>query len=558
MSEHSASFSAIRTLSAALCAGAAFGFAGGCIIVNKQHCGYTEAGADNPCPEGYVCSVCAVDNNGCVPIEQKDSIKAECLMGGGTVGTTTAPTTVATDPTDATTIAPPTSTSTGVVPGTDTDTTTTGTDTSASETTSTDTTESSSTTMPVECMGDIVDETCAPKYCLPSGVCGGCDHFPDGTTCAGLFPDQPVCDAGSGVCAECSAADTSHCPVDKPACDAATGTCTKCTEHVQCPDTACDIETGKCFPKDRVYYVKAPANCPGDVPAGTLADPFCALSQVPLGPEPTTIKIISTANSPGELSVPPGAVVAITREGNQYPILTGSLGPTLQLSGAGSRVYTWRVHFRDGIGSIISCNSGAHLWLHDTVLFSNNMDDAKAIDASVCQVRVVRTRIDDCGAGIRIANGDLRVESSFLISNGNSGAYGAFNFVGDVTARVVFSTIVLNHANPSAFTCTGLGSKDVVVRNSAVVGLAPLASDQCVLYDSSTVKEAADMNEVDATMAAWFTKHANGSYPPKQTMGLDPLEEKAVWAPGDPIYDFTMDPIPQQGSVWAGAEQPPP
>lgn len=559
MSEHSASSSAIRTLSAALCAGAVIGFSSGCIIINKSHCGYTEAGADNPCPDGYVCSMCAVENNGCVPIDQKDSIKTECLMGA-TSGTTTTQATSTTDPTDTTTIAPPTTTTaTTVAPTTDTDTTTsTGTDTSAvTETSTTDTTETSSTTMPVECMGDIVDETCSPKYCLPTGVCGGCQGFPDGTTCEGLSPDKPVCDGDSGVCSECSADDVSHCPVEQPACDTETGMCTECTEHAQCPDTACDIETGMCFPKERVYYVKGSVNCPGD---GTFGKPFCDFAGVPIEVgQPTTIKVIASGTSSGPLSLPAGAVVAIVREGNQFPILTaaGNLFPTLQVTGGGTRVYTWRVQFRDGHGSVARCTNGAHLWLHDTTIFSDNTDDARAIEASGCDVRVVRSMINDCGNGIQVANGDLRVESSFLISNGNNGQFGAFNFVSNAKARVVFSTMVLNHASPSTFTCTGVGTKDVVIRNSAVVGMMPLSSPDCVSFDGGVTKEAVDMNDLTATMTGWFTLHPSGYYTPKLSGGVDPLEEQAEWAPGDPLFDFTGDPIPQQGKVWAGADQPP-
>ena len=70
MSELSAMSLGIRTVSALLCAGVAIGFATGCPIINTQHCGYHENGAENPCPADYVCSVCAVENNGCVPIDQ--------------------------------------------------------------------------------------------------------------------------------------------------------------------------------------------------------------------------------------------------------------------------------------------------------------------------------------------------------------------------------------------------------------------------------------------------------------------------------------------------------
>jgi hypothetical protein len=545
MSQLGAFSPAIRTFSALLCAGAAIGLVDGCIIVNTEHCGYKQ----NGCPEGYVCNVCAPENNGCVPIGQAESIKPVCLDSGGGASTVTA--TDATDPT----VTPPTGTG-PVDPSTGTASDTM----SVTDTMSTSTTGTSATTMAIDCDPDVVVDNaqCGAQYCLPSGTCGSCEELPPGSECAALDPSRPICDGDTGVCGQCSARDTSMCPAETPACDA--GTCTGCTEHAQCP-AACDIHTGMCFPEqERVYYVRGSLACPG---LGTMDLPFCNFLYVPLAPgQPTTIKVMPGQWAPGALAVPDDAVVAVVREGDQLVDIDGTnnASPTIAVTGAQSRVYVHGLNFRKAPSPhpVMRCDGGAQLWLHATTIAGNLINEATAIAGTDCRIRVVRSTIRECGAGIAVSGGDLRVESSFLLLNGNGGdpPFGAFSIGGaGPKVHVAYVSILLNKATSttSVFHCDG-GPWDVTVRNSAVLGVTPMETMGCAAYDGGIMDEAIDADEELATVGAWFTPFPGGLYSPKAD---GPLVGQAMWGDGDPLLDFNGQPIPQGVQSAAGAIQPP-
>ena len=80
------------------------------------------------------------------------------------------------------------------------------------------------------------------------GACVGCGEAGP-TACMDADPSLPVCDAGSGACVQCLAGgDVSACEGTTPVCDEETNTCVKCEWHEDCPDTACRMSTGECFP----------------------------------------------------------------------------------------------------------------------------------------------------------------------------------------------------------------------------------------------------------------------------------------------------------------------
>lgn len=89
------------------------------------------------------------------------------------------------------------------------------------------------------------------------GNCVGCYAATDpDSLCTGRSPDLPACGA-DGACVQCSAENVTACGAATPVCDAADGTCSACTRHEECPGTACDIDTGACFPADCLLVVDA-------------------------------------------------------------------------------------------------------------------------------------------------------------------------------------------------------------------------------------------------------------------------------------------------------------
>jgi hypothetical protein len=552
----------LGVLSLALGAGALIGFAGGCFITNRSHCGYHAGGINNPCPSGFVCNVCEADNNGCVPESQAASIPTQCR--DSVYATTT------TSPIETETEADPTvSSETLPTSGPDTTTTTTVGTTATTEpveTTTDTTTEAPSTTMMADCDPDesLVDADCGEQYCVAPGQCGWCNSLPAGKSCADVDPLTPACNPSSGKCVECTPEESSLCTGNTPVCDPESNTCVPCTEHSQCA-TACDIQEGVCFPEDpqTIVYVEAGnSNClaKDGKSEGTA---FCSLYDVQLTQPKTTIRLKSgTPNiSPGALAVPAGKAVAVVKHGDGVPEINGSQngGLTFEVSGADGRLYISGIKLRLSQGSSIVRCAGAAFYAHDSFWEGNGTNNARAIEGtSGCKVFVHRSRIVRCGAGIQMTGGELRVENSFIMSNWGTNTHSAFNFVNNVNARITYSTIGhnLGSGGVSTFSCTGNGQQ-IVVRNSAVVGATTVTSAGCngkISFEHGVVQEVADNDAAKLVLDQWFNPPQADVYTPKAG---GPLADTAMWGEGDPRFDYTRQTkIPTDKPSYAGAKQP--
>ncbi|MCY1062994.1 hypothetical protein [Nannocystis sp. SCPEA4] len=549
----------MRTLSVVLGAGALIGFGGGCFITNTSHCGFHQDGSNNPCPADMVCNVCAADNNGCVPKAQADAIPMQCRDNSGTTsetqtqGTepTVGPTSLPTEPTTVTTSETTTTTTAGP--------TTEPVDT----TTDTSTTEAPSTTMMVECdPNNLNDMACGEQYCVADDQCGWCTSLPADKTCADVDEDTPACDQQSGKCVQCTEDEPQACSGSTPVCDDETNTCVPCTEHSQCA-TACDIQEGECFPDDpeSIFYVQGSISDCQNKDGKSAQSPFCDFSSIEWGNLPkATIRLMPSATSPQSLTVPDGKAVALVREGMQLPEINGLDigGPTLVVS-PNARLYISgiKLRFSTPTGYIVRCAAGA-FYAHDSFWEGNGTHGSKALEASTCNTFIHRSRIIRCGAGIQASQGTLLVENSFIMQNG-VGGFSAFNLINNVQARITYSTIGLNKVvnSASTFMCTGNG-QNVTVRNSAVVGLAPLTNckeemGQILLFQNGTKEEVPDIAAANTLMSQWFNPPQLDVYTPKNG---GPLEGMATWEQGDPKFDFFMAAIPTDEPSYAGARQP--
>ena len=558
----------VRTLSLLLGGGALIGFAGGCFITNTAHCGYHENGAENPCPAGFVCNVCAAENNGCVPESEADSIDPQCRESGGTAGPTTEPGTVG--PTgDPTSLPTTTETTETMTDGTTIGVTTMG-PTSSTETTTETTTDTSTTQVPettIETMCDpanLNDPNCGEQYCVADGQCGWCTSLPQGKSCTDVDPSTPACDEVSGKCVECTKEQAQQCGGNTPVCDAESHTCVPCTEHAQCGATACDIFEGSCFPDTpgTVFFVQGSITDCQAKTGLTEDDPFCKLTDVPLDAPKVTIRLMASGTPPGGLSVPENQVVAVVKHKQAVPEINGQdiLGAPVTVN-ANARLYLSAIKLRFGQQTIVKCLSGS-LWAHDAFWDGNGLSGIRAIDASFCKVFVHRSRILRCGAAMQIANSELRVENSFIIDNGGA-QHAAFNFLANAKAHITYSTIGRNQVvnNVSTFNCAGNG-QEIVVRNSAVVGAAKITNcndiDPRLTFEHGRSEEVADLQAANTVMGQWFNAPIQDVYTPKNSAQIiDPLEDTATWEEGDPRFDFTNSAvIPTDEPSFAGARQP--
>lgn len=565
----------LRRLAPAFAAVAALAGLAGCPIVNENHCAYLmQGGAADPCPADFVCNRCTASNNGCISVNDVGDVPNDCFEGLATAGSsgatvtdsTTSPTTT---PTSTTTPGTSLETTETTVPATATETgSSSATDSDGTSTTGT-MTATSSTTGEAKCDPgqEIADPDCnAPgePYCVGLGVCGPCGDLAGiGKSCSDIDPAKTVCDAMSGLCAECTKDDTSACPDNLPGCSY-DGQCAKCTEHRECPETACDIEEGLCFPTDSVIYVKNDlAACTGG--NGTMAKPYCnfqvALPMIMPGKK-TTIKVI-----PGGMStmfplalVEAGYILAVLSSDKQIPTLDGkgNADSMIEVS-TNSRVYVSKLRFQfSGSPSVLQCTGGI-LYLDDVKIEGDGINPARALDLQNCKTVIQRSRIFKNTAGIQVTGGSLSLENTHIARNGTANAaFGAFNLLSGATVQMNYSSVALQQQtkSTSVFKCAA-GIGQILIRNSAVLGLNPMQSAECAASIKQEMGVILQVNTVDEQTALadmWFDGLVDGALPADP---VGPLKDMAMWELGDPRFDHDGVARPLDAPSFAGADEPP-
>lgn len=528
----------------------------GCVVLNKDHCAY----AGSACDDGKVCSMCAVENNGCVAPGTVDDEKcfyvggASSSSGGGpTTDPVTTDGTSTTAPTTATSTSDPTTTTGG--PTTE-PTTLTGPDTT------TETTTGTGTTSDVPCSGEVVDNPdCGglEPYCVDM-ECVGCDGL---SSCAAVEPMKPTCDLKSGRCVECLAhADCID--LDRPACDADTATCVPCTEHDQCPATACNLESGQCFPESDILYVYNEINICSDVkneyglaPGTPICTLPAAMKRVVAG-KPTTIKLKNSTkpqNLPSGLG-PGNFIVAIVPQDAQIPSLAMSNNfPALSLSD-GNLVFMLKVGIYNNApvsDPAVMC-TGARLWLDNQRLYNTKT----AIRADNCQLHLRRTIIfGNATGGVEVGGSDpakaiVWMENSYLTEN-NGSAFGGLRLQEAASANLLYTTVALNKSIVPPIDCAQNWTGKLDIRNSAIVDAGNHFGANCKDPKPITSHESqiGDKDMLDNM----FTGFAGGFYQARE--GGD-LANKASWLTGDPLTDYngTKRPTANNSPDYAGGDRP--
>lgn len=428
------------------------------------------------------------------------------------------------------------------------------------------TTGTATTTGPQGCVDDAECANDDPNkpFCVDT-ACVSCEATADpNTACAGLDPAMPVCNLEAGTCVVCTADNKELCTGATPVCDAATNECAACSEQADCPDTACNQETGACFAPDYVIYVDMAAQC--DVGDGTMAAPFCqiaqALDKVAMN-DPSlgwTIKIKSGNYIQPTLVVPDGSVLAMVGDGGIAKIRS-TTSATLQV-GANSKVHLAKLTLASNADDTgLACTSG-QIW-GDDLTFNLNRQGYVGTDCSAEFRRAVFYK-NTSGGLSTFGLGSTTLLNSYVSNNGSNAdaTYGGLQSGQGHELHLIYTTVLnnLSEVGARSLQCTP-DAGPTEVRNSVIIAFVPPSIDcGSATFEHSAIDEGkmdGDTN-LGATMAdamGWFEMQVSGIYKAKADSAIAML---AAWKDGDPKADFNGDPRPATADSpdYAGADRP--
>lgn len=442
---------------------------------------------------------------------------------------------------------------------------TTGTTTTTTTTTDPSTSSGSTTAMP----GCANDDACANEdpnkpFCVDS-QCVSCEGTPDpDAACAGADPALPVCDQAAGQCVVCTPDNKALCEGNTPVCDAATHECVGCSEAADCPDSACNVETGACFATDRVIYVDAAAQC--DIGDGSMGAPFCqitpALDKIAMD-DPSlgwTIKIKTGNYIQATLVVPDGSVLAIVGEGGIAKIRS-TQSATLSV-GTGSKVTLSKLNLASNADDTgLACVSG-QIW-GDELTFNLNRQGYVGTDCSAQFRRTVFYK-NTSGALSSYGLGSTTLLNSYVSNNGSNAdaPYGGLKTGQGHELHLIYTTVLNNLSEMGArsLQCDA-DAGPAEIRNSVIIAfVAPSIDCPTATFEHSAIDEGAvdgdtNLAAVMADAMAWFDPQVGGIYKAKPD---SPISMLAAWKDGDPKADFNGDPRPQVADSpdYAGADRP--
>jgi len=436
--------------------------------------------------------------------------------------------------------------------------------------TSTTTEPETSTTGPTTgnqgCAGDNDCSDPDKPFCIEQ-ACVGCDGTPDpDATCAEVDAETPVCDLDDGSCVVCTPENKAECGGATPVCDAVSNECVGCVEHADCPESACNPESGACFAVDYVIYVDSVAAC--DVGDGTIAAPYCQITQAldkVATNDPSlgwTIKVKTGNYIQPALVVPEESVLAIVGDGGVAKIRS-TTAATLQISPT-SKVTLGKLNLASNADdSGLTCTS-SQIFATD-LTFSLNRQGYVGTDCSASFNRSVFYKNTSGGMSV-FGAGATSLVNSYISNNGSNAES---NYGGLLTGQgheleLLYSTVVNNLSEVGARSLLCMpDAGPTTVRNSVVIAfVAPSIDCPTVTFENSAIDEGkvdGDTNllAVMEDAMAWFEQQVGGVYKAKADT---PIASLAVWKDGDPATDFNGDPRPgtDGGTDYAGADRPMP
>lgn len=353
--------------------------------------------------------------------------------------------------------------------------------------------------------------------------------------------------------------------------DACSPTCAAlCTVHRDCPESACDFEFGVCFPAATTMWVGG-FNCDDDGD-GAMPTPLCGLEQaffrIKVG---IATKVAVRAKSgayvvSGPLHVPPDRVVALMPAIEMQDDLKISIGsptaPMLVVDPTG-RLLLDGVEVDKSSGDGLECTQGS-MWL-DRLTVSGAA--VRGITSQNCAI-IMRSSVmvGNKTGGVKVVGGKLRVENSFISSNGDFEIPGGGVYLGGgASLDAVYTTFVDNISaagSPFSVACDeDAGKETVKLRNSIAInkGLNTLCEGGSVATTAWTTFASEGSNiAVDfGSLSMYLEQDANivGVY---RAIPGTFLEALAMWQEGDPAVDFDGDERPggNNSPDYAGADRP--
>jgi hypothetical protein len=492
---------------------------------------------------------------------------------------------------------------------TDAQTTAVSSTTSGTEDTTDTTSSGSSTGDPSECTptGDEKEsEECrtldpARPFCGGDGVCIGCGAAGKNACDTATEGMRPICLPG-GACVECDSASAhlnGQCGEASPHCNLDTFTCEGCFEHKECPQTACEVKARKCFPPEKIIYVRrgpTPANpCTGNLGGGgTMAMPYCdietAISSVIKGGYSSgyTFYVMPSDDTAdhGPVFIPGGADVPVSYAFVHAP--GGPFDPHTRFFGDGpmitvpGNVSLYVVNFSiilsndafldSAVG--VDCQAQGSVWLDDTrVLYARGV----GVRGTDCQVHLRRSSVAfGYSEGADIKGGSLNMTNSFITENTYTNKYGGgavrlrTGATGAPKVDIVYSTLVNNANEPlknlgDTINCEGPAT--VNVRNS-VLGRKPGTGNAGVVCPDGVVSVSrsivdGDFDEGGNTKLAAediSTKYLKsvpltGAYKIVEAYA-QVFAMVAQWQLGDVHFDYDLEPrnASPGGPDYAGAD----
>jgi hypothetical protein len=406
-----------------------------------------------------------------------------------------------------------------------------------------------------------VDPACpeSQPYCV-AGACFGCAQL----DCEALSPAEPLCNEASGLCVACLCTDA------KPVCDPDTHSCRVCTAHSDCPDSACDLWTGACFPAAATLWVDVSGDCsdagPGDpgAPLCSLDAAFVRVNAASPGHQAIRVRPGSYAvKSP--LRAPSDHVVALVHATGQAgaPAVTIAAKSSAAIAiDPGGKLLVDALRLADSGGDAIECTAGT-AWLDRLTVTASSQ---RGIAAEGCELVLRRSVLfGNVIAGARLSGGSLRLENSYVSVNGNpQTGEGGIYLADGAELDAVYSTWVDNRGQagtPFAVACADGDPKEKVgVRNSLAInpGFNTLCEGATVAHTGWSTEMAAGSNMAiaSADLAKYLKVDLDlpGVYRVIAGAGLDEL---GAWEQGDPAIDFDGDARPAADNApdFAGADR---
>jgi hypothetical protein len=382
-------------------------------------------------------------------------------------------------------------------------------------------TDDTSTSSPPGCATS--DECTDPA--APICIDAACVHCTSHEQCDARDPDAPTC-RGDGHCVACTPIHSAACSGNTPVCNPNTSACEPCSFHIQCPDSACDIQTGACFTDDCIVDVDGDGGANYYDIQDSLAD-GCVVRVHELG---------DGGGAYFETLLVNGFTVAILAADAETPLVQGGDGnPSLALTN-GAVAYVQGITFRNSMAAGITASS-ASLYLDQSFVVNNS------------------------GGGILLSNGAAgSLRNSFIGVNGNGSPTARGLHVNASTLDVVYSTIARNDAGLDDSLLCNLTST-VTVRNSILIGRDSPSINCTPLTASFSVFDEAVAGAGNETVAAinnsWFVDVFTGNLH-LTGAGETQFSDVAQWEAGDPPTDIDGEPRPTDpGSAdVAGADVP--